>query len=114
MKTIILRIIPFAIVFFSLNACIIEESPILIDGEFERVDGTCTPYCYINIDDGVLTLEGINEKGSTDIVYSEQYERSEDDINRYYYILNRDAYIEVTDKKSFSFVSTLRVCDYMQ
>ena len=97
-----------------MTACIKEESPILISGEFERVSGTCTPYCIIELNDDVLILNGIDESGSTEITYSERYERDEEDINRYYFFLNREAYVEVAGEDSFTYVSPNRTCVFEQ
>ena len=77
-------------------------------------DGTCTPFCLASISGGIFTLQGIDYSGSTEIVYTETYQRRADNINVYDMTDNSGSYVTVMSAARFTFTSSTRTCEFSQ
>lgn len=89
-----------------------NDSFFKLSGEFALVNGTCTPYCIINISNDTLTLEGIDYSGSSTIVYVEIYTRSSTDSNQYFLTNIPSSFITVKSETNFTFTSSTRTCEF--
>jgi hypothetical protein len=94
-------------------SCKKEDDILNISGEFARREGTCTPFCLINISKDTLTLKGTDFKGSTKVTYIETYIRRAKEHNTYD-ITTLGAYIRVESMNNFTFTSTTRTCKFQQ